>query len=343
VVSKSNEETANSVDVVLNGKSVLSFNYNYLVHDGDLGLFARNGNASFDNLLIRGDDVAYAGGGTPQLAAAPAPAPRGQVAPLTGAELEPIVGAAIARWSALPAYRNDVTRLEDVPFVIADLPGPMLGQTIADTIVIDPTAAGYGWFIDATPRQEEFAAMATGQMRRAIDASPIDGKMDLLTVVMHELGHVLGLGDLDNAGVPDDLMAAALTPGIRRLPDEASFWTESVNSEDRLPGAGKPIVHPVGPKDAPPATSGPRPSALDVAGLSPTRSPSGPPQRLTGSGRGAGTILAGAPFGRQPFRTSDPQGPPEILDAVLPDLYEERPVDALLQGLLGRGRRVRRS
>src|SRR5262249_12515251 len=40
------EETTNSVNVVLNGKSVLSFNYNFLVHDGSLGLMARNGSAS---------------------------------------------------------------------------------------------------------------------------------------------------------------------------------------------------------------------------------------------------------------------------------------------------------
>src|SRR5262249_56342654 len=63
-----------NVNVVLNNKSVLNFTYNFLVHDGGLGLMARNGAGSFDNLLIRGDDQTYAGGGTPQLAAAPAPA-----------------------------------------------------------------------------------------------------------------------------------------------------------------------------------------------------------------------------------------------------------------------------
>ncbi len=50
------EGTTNSVNVVLNGKSVVSYTYNYLVHDGGLGLLARYGAASFDNLLIRGDD-----------------------------------------------------------------------------------------------------------------------------------------------------------------------------------------------------------------------------------------------------------------------------------------------
>src|SRR5207302_8238986 len=34
------EGTTNGVNVVLDGKGVLSFNYNFPVHDGSLGLFA---------------------------------------------------------------------------------------------------------------------------------------------------------------------------------------------------------------------------------------------------------------------------------------------------------------
>jgi hypothetical protein len=41
--------------------------------------------------------------------------------------------------------------------------------------------------------------------------------MDLLTVVMHELGHVLNL-DSVYGGDPSDLMAAYLATGERRLP-----------------------------------------------------------------------------------------------------------------------------
>jgi hypothetical protein len=39
--------------------------------------------------------------------------------------------------------------------------------------------------------------------------------MDLLTVVMHELGHELGLPDLDAAAHPGDVMAEGLAPGVR--------------------------------------------------------------------------------------------------------------------------------
>lgn len=44
------------------------------------------------------------------------------------------------------------------------------------------------------------------------------GREDLLTVVIHELGHVLGLSDLDPTAFPDDPMAETLAAGVRRLP-----------------------------------------------------------------------------------------------------------------------------
>jgi hypothetical protein len=42
--------------------------------------------------------------------------------------------------------------------------------------------------------------------------------MDLLTVLMHELGHIAGLDDLDAASAPDWLMTESLAAGNRRLP-----------------------------------------------------------------------------------------------------------------------------
>ena len=42
--------------------------------------------------------------------------------------------------------------------------------------------------------------------------------MDLLTVVEHEYGHVLGLPDVNPATQPGSLMAATLPVGVRRSP-----------------------------------------------------------------------------------------------------------------------------
>lgn len=44
--------------------------------------------------------------------------------------------------------------------------------------------------------------------------------MDLLSVLLHEYGHVLGL---EHSGDSSDFMAAALQPGERRLPTEAEL------------------------------------------------------------------------------------------------------------------------
>ena len=89
---------------------------------------------------------------------------------------------------------------------IDDLPGAMVGYADGSTIVLDVDAAGHGWFVDATPGDDsEFdTAGDQGEQQR----------VDLLTTIMHELGHVLGLEHGDD----DELMEAHLATGIRKLP-----------------------------------------------------------------------------------------------------------------------------
>src|SRR3546814_13208214 len=60
-------------------------------------------------------------------------------------------------------------------------------------ITIDDDAAGVGWFIDLTPAESsEFAASAT-HILSANGASAAEGRIDLLTVLTHEIGHQFGL------------------------------------------------------------------------------------------------------------------------------------------------------
>jgi hypothetical protein len=212
------EGVTNGVNVVLNGKSVLSFNYNYPVHDGSLGLFARNGNASFDNVLIRGDDIAYASGGTPQ-AAADAPAQPVDAAPLTADQLATIVAAATRLWTdALGAGDPRLAILDQVTVLVGDLSDGLLGATTGTTIVIDGNAAGWGWFADATPLgNSEFAIALGNGVFAANPASPAYGHMDLLSTVLHELGNAMGFAE--DAG--QDVTGATLPAGVRRLPTAA--------------------------------------------------------------------------------------------------------------------------
>jgi hypothetical protein len=121
------------------------------------------------------------------------------VEPLTSEELQPVVQQAIALWAAAGIDPAQVSALSHVAVGIADLPGPWLGMAFPGAIWIDQDAAGYGWYLDASPS-------ASGSVPA--------GRVDLLTVVAHELGHELGFEDTDDGS----LMDAFLPTGVRRLP-----------------------------------------------------------------------------------------------------------------------------
>jgi len=136
-------------------------------------------------------------------------------AALSQADLQPIVSQAIADWADLGLATDQLADLVAVRFVITDLSGAQLGLAERDTIFLDLNAAGHGWFVDPTPASdEEFIAGAAGRLT-AIDPAAVD-RIDLLTVVSHELGHALGLSDLD-ASV-EALMSGTLESGVRRGP-----------------------------------------------------------------------------------------------------------------------------
>lgn len=120
--------------------------------------------------------------------------------PLTATELQPILAEAYRRWQLAGV---SPTALAGINVQVADLPGNLLGQAAGGTILLDRNAAGWGWFVDATPRDDAEFFLAGNQGER--------DRMDLLTVVMHELGHALGY-DHDEGGV----MAETLAAGVRR-------------------------------------------------------------------------------------------------------------------------------
>ena len=104
--------------------------------------------------------------------------------------------------------------MQRVQVIVADLPGAYLGKIDDGQIYLDRDAAGHGWFIDPTPAvDEEFTRLGDSSQMLAIDARAVD-RMDLLTVLEHELGHVAGLGDLDSD--IDSLMSGTLATGVRK-------------------------------------------------------------------------------------------------------------------------------
>ena len=150
----------------------------------------------------------------PLEAAAVAEASGDDVVLLTQQMLDPIVDEAVRRWTESGLLdAAQLLALESIEFEITNLAGTTLGLTTAETIVIDTDAAGYGWYVDVTPSDDlEFSTTTDDGTQLAAPDSEAAGRMDLLTAVMHELGHVLGFEHGDST-----IMAASLTTGVRSV------------------------------------------------------------------------------------------------------------------------------
>lgn len=108
--------------------------------------------------------------------------------------------------------------LQTLEIQVADLPGDLLGVAQPGRVVLDHNGGGYGWFLDPTPLlDEEFDGHGLAPQSEA------QSGIDLLTVLLHESGHHLGLGH--------DLMAETLTVGQRRFLDPHVLDTVFANGE----------------------------------------------------------------------------------------------------------------
>jgi len=167
-----------------------------------------NGNLQYDpgidQVFLFGNitDTFVAGNWAPaQLAASIGPG----AAALTPDQVGPIFDAAVARWAAAGLSPDLVAQLSRTPVRIADLSGSEVGLAEPGEIVLSRDAAGNGWYVDPTPLDDSEFANPNG---------PQAGRMDLVTVVEHELGHQLGRDDDSSGGLMDGVLPA----GTRRAP-----------------------------------------------------------------------------------------------------------------------------
>ena len=118
---------------------------------------------------------------------------------LTEAALTNVVDQGILYWGGQGIDPDALATLSTADIRIADLSGPLLGfaNEYENTILIDTNAGGYGWALNT------FGNTGT------------DPRVDLLSTVTHEFGHLLGF-DHDDHGV----MRAVLDVGVGTLPHQ---------------------------------------------------------------------------------------------------------------------------
>ena len=161
--------------------------------------------------------------------------------------LDSIVSAAMQRWSSTGLTAQQVSELRSIKFDVADLSVSYLGEADGDHILVDRAAQGKGWFIDPTPQDDSEFGKASATRRYTDPMSAPAGHVDLLTAIMHEMGHKLGLGDSYAEQDRDNLMYGYLTVGERRLPSKGQAATAtpgqytSAHFLSLLPSAETPV------------------------------------------------------------------------------------------------------
>lgn len=209
------------VNVAVNGAVVLSKLFAETTTMGGNGLISRkgasSGASSFDIVRISSDERDYAPA-TPLLqSAAPLNAeparPVGAVP--TESELAGLLAEAKRRWADAGLDAAALARIQAATVVLADLPGAELGQEVTGTVYVDRDAAGLGWFVDGTPADDAEFRFLQGEMTAV--SGEASRRIDLLSVIVHELGHIAGLDHTESG-----LMAETLLAGTRVVPSGPS-------------------------------------------------------------------------------------------------------------------------
>jgi hypothetical protein len=141
---------------------------------------------------------------------------------MAGSLTETTLGAmgyqAVEIWAAAGISAEGISTMDAVNLLTEDLStmGGVLGLAMFGEVTIDDDAVGYGWYIDDL-----------------VDPYATDTNIvgvDLLTVMLHEYGHILGFAHNDIEG---DIMNPTLSLGQRKTP-EAGYQAVMADTEGEL-------------------------------------------------------------------------------------------------------------
>lgn len=144
----------------------------------------------------------------------------GGASDLRDSQLSMAVTEAIAYWTKQGLSSEEIQHLQGIKVISTDLSGNMLGLASESTnyVWIDTNAAGYGWSL-------------TGEELHG-------GKVDLLSTLTHEFGHILGFDH--------DFMGESLHLGERHLVVPSALVALPTNNAGRRGPAQKLSENPMG-------------------------------------------------------------------------------------------------
>ena len=140
---------------------------------------------------------------------------------LTNETLHQVADAAAERWRASGLSDAQIAALDNVTYQIGHLPGFIMAtyDGASNTITVDGNASGVGWFIDDTPGDDSEFIVGGADNALVASSSDAEGRIDLLTVLLHEQGHALGLAEAPGTV---NVMEGAPGVGERVLPTAGS-------------------------------------------------------------------------------------------------------------------------